>query len=521
MSFIIGFRRTLVTCSTVVTLLCTVIAHATMEPRFELDAQALDASKPTLKLSQKNETRATRARIDRPIEGSGSRETIYIVRQGDNLFKILMHEYGLTNDETEAFVKEICRKNNIYDIRRLKIGQKIVIPPVDRKVDKMLRFAKSFKGTSRLRAPVGNYPVAAAGQTFRLESPIAAAKSCQETTAAVEAVWVKMIPSKGELQKPIILQSPVFSLTLDPKRYPVFKTMDGGTILLDQNATIPPLVKSLIEEKDHTVRIISESPANGRRFLSAMLGAAGFYSVEENFNMEFGTDPKLLVRSDFKIEKTPESLINQDVILLNSAETSFPQSLGEFLKKEGFTVYELFESLKPLTLRTPSRQIHQITAKGQPDILDAILKALEVSYQNDRNIDVFAADNNGISLSVKAERFFERGGQRFVVTSFDGDPVTYTLFRILETKGYRVVILEAKDDFRKITEKILSRLRIQAAYAQHKLLSDDATNYSLQMSGFNLEGAGIPDGSLFLTNLPLDRIDRDLLMENGYNVHVK
>ena len=119
------------------------------------------------------------------------------------------------------------------------------------------------------------------------------------------------------------------------------------------------------------------------------------------------------------------------------------------------------------------------------------------------------------------ERFFERGGQRFVVTSFDGDPVTYTLFRILETKGYRVVILEAKDDFRKITEKILSRLRIQAAYAQHKLLSDDATNYSLQMSGFNLEGAGIPDGSLFLTNLPLDRIDRDLLMENGYNVHVK
>ncbi|MFA7059332.1 MAG: LysM domain-containing protein [Pedobacter sp.] len=520
MSFIIGFRRTLVTCSAVITLLCTVVVHATMEPRFELDAQTLDGSKPTLKLSQKNEKRASRVRIDKPIEGDGSRETIYVVRQGDNLFKILMREYGCTNDEAEVFIGEIRRKNNMYDIRRLKIGQKIVIPPVDRKVDKMLKFAKSVKGTSGLSAPVDNYPVTA-GQAFRLESPVAAAKTYQETTTAVEAVWAKMIPSKGELQKPITLQSPAFSLTLDPKRYPVFKTMDGGTILLDQNATIPPLVKSLIEEKDHTVRIVSESPANGRRFLSAMLGAAGFYSVEENFNMEFGTDPKLVVHSDFKIEKTSESLINQDVILLNSRETSFPQSLDEFLKKEGFTVYELFASLKPLTLRTPSRQIHQITAKGQPEILDAILKALEVSYQTDRNIDVFAADNNGISLSVKAERFFERGGQRFVVTSFDGDPVTYTLFRILETRGYRVVILEAKDDFRKITEKILSRLRIQGGYAQHKLWSDDATNYSLQMSGFNLEGAGIPDGSLFLTNLPLDRIILDLLKENGYNVHVK
>ena len=151
MSFIIGFRRTLVTCSAIVTLLCAVVVHATMEPRFELDAQALDGSKPTLKSSPKNEKRATRARIDKPIEGSGSRETIYIVRQGDNLFKILMHEYGLSNDEAEAFIEEICRKNNIYDIRRLKIGQKIVIPPVDRKADKMLKLAKSFKGTYRLQ----------------------------------------------------------------------------------------------------------------------------------------------------------------------------------------------------------------------------------------------------------------------------------------------------------------------------------------------------------------------------------
>ena len=134
---------------------------------------------------------------------------------------------------------------------------------------------------------------------------------------------------------------------------------------------------------------------------------------------------------------------------------------------------------------------------------------------------VFAADNNGISLSVKAERFFERDGQRFVVSRFDGDPVTYTLFRILETKGYRVVILEAKDDFRKISEKILSRLRIQGSYAQQKLWPDDTSNYSLQMSGFNLENAGIPGGALFLTNLPLDRIVRDLLTENGYNINVR
>lgn len=520
MSFSLGFRRTVVTFSAIVTVLCALVVHAAMDPRFELDTQALDGSKPSLKSSPKKEKRAARTRTNKQIEGDSSRGTIHVVKQGDHLFKILMRDYGLTNDEAEAFVEEIRRENNIYDIRRLKIGQKIVIPPVHRKADGMLKLAKPVKGTSESTAPVDDYPVAA-GQAFRLESPAAAAKPYQEAATAVKEVWEKMIPSKGESQKPLALQSPSFSLTLDPQRYPVFATMDGGRILLDQNSSIPPLVKSLIEEKDPTVHIVSESPANGRRFLSAMLGAAGFYSVEENFRMEFGTDPKLVVRSDFKVEKTPESLIKQDVVLLNSGKTSIPQPLGDFLKKEGFTVYEPFASLEPFIIRTPSRQLHQITAKGQPEILDAILKALAVSYQNDRHVDVFAADNNGISLSVKAERFFERDGQRFVITSFDGDPVTYTLFRILETKGYRVVILEAKDDFRKISEKIFSRLRIQGGYAQHKLWPDDASNYSLQMSGFNLEGAGIPGGSLFLTNLQIDRIVRDLLTENGYNIHVK
>ncbi len=520
MSFYIGYRRTLVTYGTVVAMFCAVAVHAAMDPRFELDMKALDGSGAPLKSSAKSEKRPAKARAGKLVEGGASRGAIYVVKQGDHLFKILMRDYGLSNNEAEAFIEEIRRENNIYDIRRLKVGQKIVIPPVRRKGDGALKLSKTIKGVSDSATPADYYPVAA-GQPFMLESPVAAPDSYQGTASEVKEVWEKMIPSRGKPQKPLKLQSSTFSLTLDPQRYPVFAAMDGGTILLDQNAALPPLVKSLIEEKDHTIRIVSESPADGRRFLSAMLGAAGFYSVEEDFSMEFGADPKLVVRSDFKVEKTPESLIKQDLVLLNSGKTSLPHSLGDFLKKEGFTVYEPFASLKPLIIRTPSRQIHQITAKGQSGILDAILKSLAVSYQTDRHVDVFAADNNGISLSVKAERFFERDGQRFVVTSFDGDPVIYTLFRILETKGYRVVILEAKDDFRNISEKILSRLRIQGGYAQHKLWPDDNSNYSLQMSGFNLEGEGIPGGSMFLTNLPLDPIVRDLLTENGYNIHVK
>ena len=134
-------------------------------------------------------------------------------------------------------------------------------------------------------------------------------------------------------------------------------------------------------------------------------------------------------------------------------------------------------------------------------------------------MDVFAADNNGISLAVKAERYFERGGHRYIVTRYDGDPVNYTLFRILETKGYRVVILESRDDFRKVSEKIVSRLKINGSFAQHSLLKDRSLGYSLQMSGIKVDDSSLPGGGLFLTNLTIDRIIRDLLTENGYSLN--
>jgi hypothetical protein len=342
----------------------------------------------------------------------------------------------------------------------------------------------------------------------------------QEASTKFKQTWDKMLPAlKGE-QKPILLQSPTFSLTLDPQRYPMYAAMDNGKILVDQNAAIPPLVKALITEKDPTVRIVSESPVNGKRFLAAMLESAGLYSVEENFTMDFGSDPKLSIRSDFKIEKTPESLMKQDVVLMNSGRVPFPPVIGGFLKKEGFTVYEPFASLQPVVPTVP-RPLYQITTKNQSDIIDTLLASVSVSANKNQSLDVFAADNNGISLSVKAERYFERAGQRHVITRFDGDPVTYTLFRILETKGYQVVILDAQDDFRKISEKLLSRMRIQSTYSQQTLGHDTGANYSLRMSGYKLEGAGLPVGGVFLTNLELDRVIRDILLENGYSITSK
>jgi len=251
-----------------------------------------------------------------------------------------------------------------------------------------------------------------------------------------------------------------------------------------------------------------------------MLDSAGFYSVAEDFRMDFGSDPLLTIHSDFKVEKSAESVVKFDILLMNAGQTSYPRAIKDFLKNEGVTVHEPFAQSRS-AVAAPRGQFYQITSRNQTDIVDSLLASLSIKPEKNKRLDVFAADNIGISLAVKAERYFERDGQRHVITRFDGDPITYTLFRILETKGYQTVILDKQDDFPRLTEKLLSRMRIQGGYEKQNIDFDADANYSLQISGIKLEGSGLPEAGLFLTNLEIDSVVRHLLQESGYNIIVK
>lgn len=343
----------------------------------------------------------------------------------------------------------------------------------------------------------------------------------QEALRQIKRVWDQLIPTDGKPYPRLSLSSPSFSLTLDPQLYPLYATRDGALILVDPKNSIPPLIKDLIRERDPSVRIVSESPANGRRLLASMLASAGFYSVEENFSMDFGRDPKLTVQADFKIEPSSDSVLNQNVVLVNQGRSALAPSLREYLKKNGFSVLDTSAIPSPSRLRSP-HGIRVITAKAQPELLDAILKAVSlVPICRDCNLDVFAADdNNGISLSVRADRVVKRNGKDFAICYFDGDPVTYTLFRILETRGYRVVMLDRKDDFRKTAEKIFSELKIRADFGWHDLIREKTSPVLLQMTGFWLEDPAPTGESLFLTNVKIDHTVGSVLREIGYDLNI-
>lgn len=486
---------------------------AVMDPRYEIDPQLMVGSITQSKSSKVMRKKVSAGRHTVRAQRPRSDGTSYTVKPGDHLFKILMRDFGLSNAEAELFIDEIRRENNIYDIKRLKIGQTITIPPVLRDGNGRLKLARAGRNVSERAAETA----ADARQAFTLPSPVAA-PSEPEALQKLHGVWDKIVPPGNAQQKPLAFQTPTFSLRLDPARFPTFAGMNGGRIIVDSANTIPPLVKALIEEKDPGIRIVTARPLDSRYSLASLLAAAGFYSVEENLSLDFGVDPTLTVQADFKVEKRADSLINQDVVLINAARPVAPAVLGDFLKKEGFSLYEPFGTLQQSAGHLP-RSLYQVTSLQQPEILDTILKILAVNPLRDHQLEVFAAQTNGISLSVKAERYFEQGGKRYVITHFDGDPVTYTLFRILETMDYRVVILEPADDFRKVTEKVVSHMRIPGTYERHSLPLDGSAGYAITLSGFSLDDPAGTGHGLFITDRPLDKIIRDLLTINGYSIN--
>jgi hypothetical protein len=533
------------------------VVHAEVDPALKLDAGALKAIAPPPELSPKKQHHGKMPVKQLVMKDN---ETTISVKAGDTMETLLMRECGVKSDETAAAVGEVQRRNKILNIRRLFIGQKIIVSTMRCAAASPIKTATPPASPSRKVAAVT--PQVVATKPLPLETPkmpnmpaskqnttVQAAKAdaakpekqsvdssnitadkvpatvpkpasqSMDHIAALSRMWKSIVPAQQVTSKPLSFKSDLFSLTLDPARYPVFFAMDGSRILIDQKKSIPPRYIPLIAEQEPKLQIIAESTANGKRFLAALLRASRFYSVEENVKLEFGVDPKLAVRSDFKVEQSAESILNNGVLLLNDDKFPTSPALSAFLKKEGFALYEPFAA--PLQPRqAPAKRIAQVTAKTQPEIVDAVLSALSLPLLREQHLELAPPDDSGINLSIKIERAVEHNGKRLVIIC-SGDPAVSAISEILEAGGENVVVLEAQDDFPMIVEKILASLGRQGTYGFHQLWPSDTASYSLQLSGVMIEEREPEMGRLLITDRPLDRFLKDIIEENGYNFYQK
>ena len=331
-------------------------------------------------------------------------------------------------------------------------------------------------------------------------------------------IWNKLVDGDGPEINSLQVNGRNFSISLDPARYPIFPASDGGKIVVDAKGTLPQLVKAIIQEKEPNLRIVEAKPDNRNLFYASLLAAARFYSVEENFSVNFGSDPKLTVTSDFKIEKNTESLLHNDILLLNIDEKrmGLPFPLLDFLAKDGFQVVDLYP-VQGEPEKERRNTLYSIRTLNQQSIVDSLLKILPIRYETDRNIQLDDGSFSGVNLSIRAERFMERDGKGIVVSFNDADPVNYTLLKLLEIKGYKVVTINPDDEFRQIIEKILFILKLPTNYGMHSLVQQQGAPFNVHLSGFVIPGSGGEGSSTFLTNVEVNPLIRVLADATGYS----
>lgn len=360
--------------------------------------------------------------------------------------------------------------------------------------------------TSRVTAPVPSVHMRAA-----VPSGIAGLAQTQE-------VWSRLFPGKSSVSPRAAVRGENFSLSLDPERYPVFPAADGGTVIIDADKSLSPLITSVLQGQDPRLRIISAVPDGSFSFFSQLLNAAGFYSVEDSFVVRLGSDPQVTARADFRVERNRDSVLEDDIVLLNTGDqrTAMPPELRSALVKDGFAVVEV----APFTPMVPdgSKTLQSITTNDQRTMVDELAAALALPGEKDRDLILDDGVRSGVRLTVRAHRYFVRDGARTVVSFAENNPVQYTLLRLLQLQGYRVVMVARSDSFAVTCEKVLTALGIPAVQGMQSLNTAGDIPFSVNLSGVAIHNGKDRGSRTILTDRTIDPLARSVATALGFVV---
>ena len=476
-----------------------------LDPRFEIPPEKLQEKQPLQQSAKPFPVKKIR-------EAKAEGESVYKIKAGDNLLKILVRRYGMNSEAAEALIPVIKIRNGIRNGARLKAGDTLIIPlkvkPARRLTHTILK-GKEFQS----RAPAGN--IDDHGITLNMHPQ----GTSEVGLGNVKRVWGRFFPTGNRPDETFTIKSNSFSLELDPVKFPMLPAANGGKILIESGGKLSPLVKTLIRNYDPGIRFVSFNSASIKSFYSELFDSAGFYSVEDNFGVDFGTDPKLTVFADFKVEKTADSSLQQDIALVNVDPrwSKLPDPLTDFLGRHGLKMIE-YDSDNPSEYAPHEGRVMVFQPGTPADTARSILMSLNVESERDRKIKLLSLASDGVSLMVNAEQYFEKNGDKYVVSTLRGDPEGYTLLRILETMNYKVIILEPGEGFKSIAGKLLSRLRLPGSFEMQPLIAARNLPYRVQMSGIMLNLPGNRGEKLFLTDHQPDVLTRQLLDRQGYTV---
>ncbi len=364
---------------------------------FELDLKELDRQPASIPVKQEkvqqHRKRVTKIAPRKPaaktVDADTSALRRYTVRSGDHVFRILMRELGLSNDEAERLIPTVARINDIDDIRKLSVGQVLLLPTA---------------------------------QT-------AAKRNQRQQHAAVKARGTRVENEEERLAPPVSVTEP--SPEAEPAEQPA--TPAESHVAL---AAVPPEIPPV------------------------------------NLKPPIAAEPPPV--------SEPAAYV-QPIAANEPSANAAPPAVAP----------------SPVLPRYPVK-VHAIDGRDSEEMIDSIVRALGLECAKMRIVEFRTGAAGGNSFSVKVDRYIENGGKRNIINSTEKDHFNYTLLRLLEQEGYRVIHAERKD-FREIAGALLTYLDRVHEYTARQVEAIGEGGPK-ERRGF-LIGDGAKDMQLFLTEL--------------------
>jgi hypothetical protein len=114
-----------------------------------------------------------------------------------------------------------------------------------------------------------------------------------------------------------------------------------------------------------------------------------------------------------------------------------------------------------------SAWICSVSEQDPTRIVDSVMNALALHWSRNRIIQ--SEEGAANAYSIRVDRYFELNGTRYIVSIGENDPYSYTLLRLLEGAGYRVLMIGAGDDFKAVVEKLLRFVGLAPDFGIHVL----------------------------------------------------
>ena len=375
------------------------------------------------------------------------------VKRGETLIRIMTKKYGFTLREYYKALPRFKKLNpQVKDINLILYGFYILIP-------------------ERSSRPSAKEAPEAADIRLEQVSDV----NLREVSANIFPKMGMEFKSDGET---VLELAGYGQVRIDNHRFPLVQFPGGKRLLLDYDGSFPERLKALLRKEWPDYKVIGVDQRSGLKGLMERV-----FSDPQNFTLSrdqtvvFGDRVKLILRGDWKVEASRESVLKGKVILLNLVEEGhlpIPQHLIDYARDYGFEVIEVRSKRSTGGQEmSPKRGMEGMLVSIEPGdnatLSNQLLQIINQGFEENRPVKFQGAPLEGIEIEFVADRLLERGGEVFVI---DFSNLPDDLISLARDFGAKVVRISKGDSFGDVVRKIYGALNIPHTFSSYRIFRD-------------------------------------------------